>query len=282
MKHAFREFRAFRGFKTLLLSVVALFMALVIAAGGTQTTLAAPTTTLQQMYGTLAESTEGYEAVQARISGNTLTIDIYVNFRGSYSTKIGDQTCAALAKKGFRLWEGSYIGSQWDFQPGMSFTVKLSIYDIYSGVGRIPGQNYIDFMCKTTLCYSYTFQGVGYYNRELMGTYAGAIPDKSYPCGSIIMYNGLGKRYTANQYAKTAAHELGHVLGLGDLYGKGLATTKECPGGTKYEKGDIMGAHGHVTANNIEMFLEAYRTNRYQAYVNSGLPEVKSGVLRSY
>ena len=172
--------------------------------------------------------------------------------------------------------------NSWDFQPGMSFTVKLNIYDIYSGVGRQSGQNYIDFVCKNSLGYGYVFQGVGYYNRELMGTYQGAIPDKSYPCGSIIMYSGINKRYTANQYTKTAAHELGHVLGLGDLYGKGVAATKECPGGTKFETGDIMGAHGHVTANNIEMFLEAYRTNRYQAYVNSGLPEVKSAVIRSY
>ena len=72
------------------------------------------------------------------------------------------------------------------------------------------------------------------------------------------------------------------MLGLGDLYNKGLKPTAECPGGTKYEKGDIMGAHGHVTPNNIEMFLEAYRANRYQAYVHSGLPEVKSRVIRSY
>ena len=49
-----------------------------------------------------------------------------------------------------------------------------------------------------------------------------------------------------------------------------------------YIAGDIMGTHGEVTPNNIEMFLEAYTTNRYQAYVNSGLPEVKSRVIRSY
>ncbi|MDR2688000.1 MAG: hypothetical protein LBB75_09620, partial [Oscillospiraceae bacterium] len=80
---------------------------------------AASAATLQQMYGTLAESTGGYEAVQARVSGNTLTIDLYVNFRGAYNTRIRSQTYAALAKKGFRLWAGAYAGSQWDCQPGM-------------------------------------------------------------------------------------------------------------------------------------------------------------------
>jgi len=273
--------KAFKGSKALAAVVAMIVAAMAFITGGTGAS-AAPAATLQQMYGTLGEHTRGYEPVKARISGNTLTIDLYVNFRGAYNTKIGSQTYAALAKKGFRLWAGSYAGSQVDFKPGMSFTVQVNVYDIYNGAGRKPGQNYIDFVCKTSLGRGYTFQGVGYYNRELMGTYQGAIPDKSYPCGSIIMYNGVSKRYTANQYTKTAAHELGHVLGLGDLYGKGVKSTAECPGGTKYERGDIMGAHGHVTANNIEMFLEAYRTNRYQAYVNSGLPEVKSAVIRSY
>ena len=236
------------------------------------------------MYGNLLANTRGNEAVQARVSGNTLTIDLYVNFRGSYNTRLGGATHAELARRGFRLWGGTYKGSRYDFEPGMAFTVKVNVNAIYNGKGRKPGQNYIDFVCLTGKGRSYVFQGIGYYNRELMGTYEGAIPNKSYPCGSIIMYNGLNnnKPYTPNQYIKVSAHELGHVLGLGDLYKKDVASTPECPGGKKYVEGDIMGAHGRVTPNNIEMFLEAYRTNRYQAYVNSHLPEVKSRVIRSY
>ena len=274
--------KSHKGFRALAIAAAAIIAMTALLAGSMRSTLAAPTTTLQQMYGTLAEHTRGSEAVKARINGNTLTIDLYVNFRGSYNARIGSQTYAALAKRGFRLWAGTYTGSRWDFKPGMRFTVNVRIFDIYNGAGRKPGQNYIDFVCKTTTGRGYVFQGVGYYNRELMGTFQGAIPDNSYPCGSIIMYNGVNRRYTANQYIKTAAHELGHVLGLGDLYTKGIKSTPECPGGKKYERGDIMGAHGHVTANNIEMFLEAYITNQYQAYVNSSLPEVKSRVIRSY
>jgi len=248
----------------------------------TTTTAAQSSKTLEALYGNLGGSTRGYEAIQARISGNVLTIDVYVNFKGAYDAKIEGQTCASLAKQGLRLWAGAYKGSRYDFEPGVSFTVQVNIHDIYNGAGARSGQNYFDFVCLTGTGRAFTFFGVGYYNRELLGTYSGAIPDKSYTNGSIGMYIGLGGRYTANQYVKVSAHEFGHVLGLGDLYGKGVASTQECPHGKQYVSGDIMGTHGAVTPNNIEMMLEAYTANTYQAYVNSGLPEVKSRVIRSY
>jgi len=238
--------------------------------------------TLEAMYGDLSASTGGHEAIQARISGNTLTIDAYVNFKGAYSTKLEGKTYAALAKQGLRLWAGTYQGSRYDFEPGTSFTVQVHIYDIYDGAGARPGQNYFDFVCLAEYGRAFTFYGVGYYNRELLGLYKGAIPDKSYTNGAIGMYRGISGSYTAAQYVKVAAHEFGHVLGLGDLYRRGVASTQECPQGRKYAEGDIMGTHGHVTPNNIEMMLEAYTTGRYQAYVNSGLPEVKSKVIQSY
>ena len=237
--------------------------------------------TLGELYGDLSASTRGYEAIQARISGNVLTIDVYVNFKGAYDTTLGGATRAALAKQGFRLWAGTYKGSGYDFEPGISFTVQIVIHDIYDGLGALENQHYFDFVCLTACGYSFTFYGEGYYNRELLGLYDGAIPDRSYTNGTIGMYRGISGNYTANQYIKVAAHEFGHVLGLGDLHGKGVAPTQECPQGRHYEHGDMMGSHGEVTSNNIEMMLEAYTTGWYQAYVNSG-PEVKSKVIRSY
>jgi len=280
MKHTGKRLRA------LALAAAMVLLMTGIAAGRIQGTLAAPaaaqsTPTLQQMYGTLGQYTKGPEAIKARISGNTLTIDVYVNFTGSYNAKIDGQTYAALAKKGIRLWAGSYTGSRWDFRPGMGFSVRVNVMDIYNGAGRLPGQNYFDFVCRTDLGRSYVNYSTGFYNRELLGTGQGAIVNRGYTNGAVVMYNGLSKRYTANQYAKVSAHEFGHVLGLGDLYKRGIASTPECPQGKFYAEGDIMATQGRVTPNNIEMFLEAYRTGWYQAYLNSGY-EVKSKAIKSY
>jgi len=266
----------------------ALLMAGLILLGAAATPRAAPRgkgntagKTLEAIYGNLEESTRGYEAIQSRIDGNTLTIDVFVNFKGAYNTKLEGVTCAALARRGILLWAGVYEGSRYDFAPGMSITVNISIHGIYNGAGARSGQNYFDFVCRKESGRSFTFYGVGYYNRDLLGTYRGAIPDTRYTNGSIVMYGGYGGRYTADQYIKVAAHEYGHVLGLGDHYGKGLRHTREVPVGNFYVSGDIMGTHGVVTSNDIEMMLKAYQTGTYQAFVTGG-SEVKSPVVKSY
>ena len=235
---------------------------------------------LESLYGTLEKHTTGTEAIQAHINGNVLTLNVYVNFKGSYNNKLGSETYTQLAKHGVRLWAGRYDGSRYDFKKNMFFTVTIRIHDIYDGKGAKKGQQYFDFYCLNKIGRSFVNYGVGYYDRMLLGTQEGvALSD--YTNGTVVMHKGFGSKYTRNQYIKVSSHEFGHVLGLGDQYGRGLKHTSEVPNGTKYISGDMMGAHGYVTPNNIEMFLEAYRTNIYQAYVNKN-PEKRSSVIKSY
>jgi hypothetical protein len=237
--------------------------------------------TLEEKYGNLKAHTRGGEAIQARIGGNLLTLDVYVNYTGAYNTRLEGKTYAALAKQGFRLWGGEYAGSRHDFASNMFFTVKLRFQETFDGANARKGQNYFDFVCSSALGRGYTNYGAGFYDRHLLGTREGAVCEKSQTNGAILMYGGLRSPYARNQFVKVAAHEFGHVLGLGDQYGKGLKSTPEVPEGAFYASGDMMGTHGKVTPNNIEMLLEAYTTGRYQAYVHKGY-EKKSAAIRSY
>lgn len=88
------------------------------------------------------------------------------------------------------------------------------------------------------------------------------------------------EEYTVTRYKDTAAHEFGHVLGLGDAYdvswhSAANATTGEVP------QNDMMRSNGTVTPNDIEMLLYAWQLNTWQEYVDSNR-YVKSPAIRSY
>lgn len=77
------------------------------------------------------------------------------------------------------------------------------------------------------------------------------------------------------------AHELGHALGLADAYpnangGKTLKDNAEIENG---ETGTIMWDNGTVSSNDIEMVLEAFKTNKEPYYMNYK-GHKKSGVIR--
>ena len=76
-------------------------------------------------------------------------------------------------------------------------------------------------------------------------------------------------------YEGYAAHELGHILGLGDAYLENddklvLGRTSEAYAGIDESgnESNIMYENGHVYANDIEMVLEAFSTNEYQFFLD--------------
>jgi hypothetical protein len=121
--------------------------------------------------------------------------------------------------------------------------------------------------------------------------------------GSIVMYkdyNG-GPDYSEYDYGRTAAHEFGHILGIGDAYGYGpnakdaekkmydnrpeSPVTSEVPGATPNNKNtnnwDMMRGNDIVTANDVEMVWEAWKTNEWQYFVDYN-GHKKSRVIRTY
>ena len=95
--------------------------------------------------------------------------------------------------------------------------------------------------------------------------------------------------YSYYEYSQTSAHEFGHVLGLADAYQTSKHSQapwnrngfSEGPKGD-WMTGDIMRNNGYVTSNDIEMMLEAWKTNSWQAFVDDDPAAPKSPVIRSY
>ncbi len=71
--------------------------------------------------------------------------------------------------------------------------------------------------------------------------------------------------YDVHEYMKTAAHEFGHVFGLGDAYNVGWH--EEAVQNAEVDYTDIMRTNKIVSPNDIEMLLEAWKLNEWQEFV---------------
>jgi hypothetical protein len=96
--------------------------------------------------------------------------------------------------------------------------------------------------------------------------------------------NSVPERPSESAFKNLAAHELGHLLGLGDAYEgrpqRAASTTPEAE--KEIPLDEIMRSDWGgmvVYANTIEMILEAFKTNRLQKYDPENKP---SNVIRSY
>ncbi|MDR2940445.1 MAG: hypothetical protein LBV08_09030 [Clostridiales bacterium] len=85
--------------------------------------------------------------------------------------------------------------------------------------------------------------------------------------------------YSYDRFAQLAAHEFGHLLGLGDAYKDiwqdAAPITPETPGRFIMRDNSSI-----VTPNDIEMVLEAFKTNKLQRYTDYYFLFKKSPVVR--
>lgn len=169
----------------------------------------------------------------------------------------------------------------------MKINVVTNVIPIDSVEGGLPnGQRYINIDVK---------KGLGISNTTYDNSWwFGVRHNLAYP-GNINMYNGDSRgenptEFTYNEYKKTAAHEFGHTLCLGDAYlknskGEQLSSNEEVSNGEFCVSGSIMYSDGEVYANDIEMVLEAFVTNIQQDYYTLTRNDEhgdlgKSGVIR--
>ncbi len=182
-----------------------------------------------------------------------------------------------------------------DFGGDQSITVDVQFYgDTASKNGIIqlgnptPNQKYIPVIIDTSTnlngakeVSNTTFSDTIIFNSSTMHMYdhyvryAGLLP------GFKTLTNY--EEYPVDRFKRTAAHEFGHAFGLGDAYTDGAVPVKTTE--VKIYKFwptdpnlDMMASNSKVSSNDLEMLLEAWKTNAKQTF--SG-PQ-KSPAIRSY
>ena len=175
-------------------------------------------------------------------------------------------------------WNTEIQGNVFDFYPGMSIKVKINLIE------ALFNQKYIKFKINDK-------------DKNVTSTKFGIDwTTKNIKYIKLSTKNGEGKYLLEANRFSAPAHELGHALGLGDLYGY---TSKE----NSYRRlqpliydiskttqneiwykddgknidGDLMFSFGLVRPNDIEMILQAYCDNQKQYFK----PEINKNINSS-
>jgi predicted Zn-dependent protease with MMP-like domain len=232
-------------------------------AGNTATTVAQFVTenTLEDQYSLTSGEND---PVKISVNGNTITVDVYVNFTGDKDTEIFDssgtngETARSLAIAGIKAWAGEYTDvyghdvevivninegkkSFWSFLPGVSSQNYYKI-NLNNGVGR-ANRNY------------------KWYANDAATPYTGSIDMYSYNLNSTAR--------SKEDYRQTITHEMGHVFGLDDGY-KDIESNR--PEASMQPEKSVMRnnhqANAITTKYDIQMILEAARTGEKQYYMD--------------
>lgn len=200
-----------------------------------------------------------YAPVQVRISGNTITIDAYVDITGDINTKVGDMTTYDLAIERIETWAGTYENIY-----GNKVKVEVNVYEKNGTDGAQNlfrnKQEFLDIELRDGA-------GTAVVNRN--GTWS---IDNT---GRITMYSSSsdGKPRDRKHYTDTIAHEFGHILGIDDGYEDKKYNTSR-PVADMLEIDDMMRNNHmkktHISDIDIQMMVIAASTNERQYFMTYG------------
>jgi len=224
--------------------------------------------------------------VQVIRKGNQITITAYVEFIGDWNQEadfLGRKfSYAQLAVMGIKNnWSGYYEGSEYDlFGDYEKVHVNVNINAEYIENGELGfgtsrrGQRYLPIYICTSKDdgeehRAHTEGNASYEKWNVRNKNNKMFLHNHIYCSTdegVVDYY-----YSSSNFMQVAAHEFGHILGLGDAYKtehqSEAADTYEIPFNEPW-KGDMMRNDGYVTPNDIEMMLEAWKMNAWQAFVS--------------
>lgn len=205
-----------------------------------------------------------------------------------------------MFKKGIKeVYSQKIVGNKNDFKKGVNFNTKLYIHEKKKGIKYNDRQQFVEVLIGGE-CPNCTSDGNHWYHS---GYNHNTVVGVEYT-NECIIYMPTNEQVRKNikagynmphyDYGITAAHELGHILGLDDAYYDEDNHVDRCADndetGYQYKKNlydNIMKNHYHchvIRANDIEMMLTAYNkidgTSIFasQSYKNYGKWQISQAI----
>jgi len=237
-------------------------------------------------------------------AGDQINIAAYINFTGDwnvtpsgYSGSLAEVFATGIAEQ----WGGKKSATSYEsFGNYSSVTVNVSVYakQVTSSGAWMQhnsgNQNYYEVNIINNPG-SKNENHVPHMDTSFFG-----LANWSYTKpGKITMYLRDGRNpddYSETQFKQVSSHEFGHIMGVGDAYGYPVGASNAIM--KKYQYRPVSIANGETetsimhgwqvaNANDVEMVLEAYRTNKWQDFMTFKAPigysnGTKSVVIRSY
>lgn len=249
-----------------------------------------------------------YSPIKYRMAGGTLEIHVYLEFVTYVDTGKSNSSKVGIFEKKAPFVEGEISASEYitmfktgirksysgvkvkggkgDFKQGINFDTELVIHEKNGKEKYHPEQKFVEVLIGGE-CPNCTKEGDHWYHSGSNNNASGYLEYGDVctiymPTNEQVRTNKTAKT-PALDYGTTAAHELGHILGLDDAYPteKYDRCADNSETGEKYDKArydNLMKHHSickEINANGIEMMLRAVDRE-------TGIPDFGSQCFKTY